>query len=101
MLSTTKHFLLSLIIVTLFSGSFISCKKYADGGLVGNAEKRLTANGWQLSQYLRNSNDETNQLLITNFSETFAEGGTLTRSYNDKDGDPFSETGTWAFDNDK
>jgi len=79
----------------------MGCKKYSDGGLIGKAEKRLTAQTWKLDQYLRNGNNETSQLLISDFTETFSEGGSLTRSYIDKDGDPFSETGSWTFDNDK
>ena len=55
-------------------GSFLAtgCKKYSDGGLVSKADKRLSANSWKLQKYLRNGNDETSQLLISNFTETFA-----------------------------
>ncbi len=81
--------------------ALISCKKYSDGGLVNKADKRLTAHPWKLEKYLRNGNDETSQLLISNFSETFADNGTITRSYTDPNGDAFSETGTWTFDDGK
>lgn len=79
----------------------ISCKKYNEGGLVSKADERISANSWKLEKYLRNGNDETNQLLISNFVENFTENGTITRSYNDSNGDPFSESGSWAFDNAK
>ena len=81
--------------------TFASCKKYENGGLVGKAEKRLTANTWKLEKYLRNGNDATSTIQISNFTEQFQEGGALIRNYIDKDGDPFSETGSWQFDNDK
>jgi hypothetical protein len=91
--------LLFLVLTTSFLAT--SCKKYSDGGLVGRADKRLSEHAWKLDKYLRNGNDETSQLLISNFTENFAENGTITRSYTDSNGDPFSESGTWAFDNDK
>lgn len=90
-----------LVLAGLFAMTLNSCKKYDEGGLISKADKRLTANSWKLEKYLRNGNDETAQLLISNFSETFSESGTLTRSYTEPDGDPFSETGTWAFDSGK
>lgn len=79
----------------------VSCKKYEDGGLKSKADERLTAHTWKLDQYLRNGNDETSKLLISNFKETFNEGGTIIRSYNDDDGEAFNETGNWEFDSDK
>jgi hypothetical protein len=94
-----KSVLLLLAITSTVAIS--SCKKYSDGGLTSKADKRLTAYTWKLDKYLRNGNDETSQLLITNFSEKFAENGTITRSYIDPNGNSFSETGTWTFDNDK
>ncbi len=91
----------AIIIAGLMTATFTSCKKYENGGLVGKAEKRLTANTWKLDKYLRNGNDATSTLVISNFTEQFQEGGVLIRNYIDKDGDPFSETGSWQFDNDK
>ena len=44
---------------------------------------------------------ETSQLVISNFTENFDENFTITRIYTDSNGDPFSESGTWAFDNAK
>lgn len=90
---------LPLLLVSSFM--MISCKKYNEGGLVSKADERISANSWKLEKYLRNGNDETNQLLISNFVENFTENGTITRSYNDSNGDPFSESGSWAFDNAK
>ncbi len=91
--------MLPLLLVSSFM--MISCKKYNEGGLVSKADERISANSWKLEKYLRNGNDETNQLLISNFVENFTENGTITRSYNDSNGDPFSESGSWAFDNAK
>ena len=90
-----------LLILGLAVIFMTGCKKYDEGGLIGKADKRLTANTWKLEKYLRNGNDETSSLLISNFTEQFQDGGTLIRSYTDKDGDAFSETGSWQFDNDK
>ncbi|MFN4950379.1 MAG: lipocalin family protein, partial [Flavobacteriales bacterium] len=91
--------LLLFIIISSFLTT--GCQKYSDGGLVSKADKRLSAHTWKLEKYLRNGNDETSQLLISNFTENFAENGTITRSYTDPNGDPFSESGNWSFDNDK
>ena len=90
-----------LFIVFISSFAASGCKKYSDGGLVSKADKRLSAHTWKLDKYLRNGNDETSQLLISNFTENFAENGTITRSYTDSNGDAFSESGNWVFDNDK
>jgi hypothetical protein len=91
------------LMLFIFISSFLAggCKKYSDGGLVSKADKRLSAHTWKLEKYLRNGNDETDLLLISNFTETFDENGTITRSYIDTNGDPFSESGEWSFDNDK
>lgn len=96
-----KRTLNGLLILGLVASFMTGCKKYDEGGLIGKADKRLTANTWKLEKYLRNGNDETSSLLISNFTEQFQDGGTLIRNYIDKDGDPFSETGSWQFDNDK
>lgn len=98
---TIKKTLKGMLIIGIATVFLTGCKKYDEGGLISKAEKRLTANTWKLDKYLRNGNDETSQLLISDFTEAFSEGGTLTRSYTDKDGDAFSETGEWTFDNDK
>lgn len=93
--------LTALVLAGLFMITLNSCKKYDDGGLKRKAEDRLTAHAWKLDKYLRNGNDETSQLLISNYQETFSDNGTYTRSYTESDGDYFSETGLWEFDSDK
>lgn len=100
-MKTMKKTVNGFLILGLSAIVLFGCEKYDEGGLVGKAEKRLTAHKWKLDTYLRNGNDETSQLLISNFTETFSEGESLTRSYTDTDGDAFSETGSWSFDNDK
>jgi len=100
-MGTIKKTLKGMLIIGIATVFITGCKKYDEGGLISKAEKRLTANTWKLDKYLRNGNDETSQLLISDFTEAFSEGGTLTRSYTDKVGDAFSETGEWTFDNNK
>ncbi len=97
----TIKIITSIILFGLFALTFNSCKKYDEGGLISKADKRLTAHTWKLDKYLRNGNDETSQLLIGSFNETFSESGAFTRSYTDKNGDAISETGTWTFDSGK
>ena len=79
---------------------FASCKKYENGGSKAKAEKNIQ-NTWKIESYYLDGADQTSQLLISNYIETFAEGGTYTRSYNDSNGDPQSETGNWALVDDK
>jgi len=100
-MGTIKKTLKGMLIIGIATVFITGCKKYDEGGLISKAEKRLTANTWKLDKYLRNGNDETSQLLISDFTEAFSESGTLTRSYTDKVGDAFSETGEWTFDNNK
>ena len=90
-------------LLVIFMATFVitGCKKYENGGLIGKADKRISANTWSLEKYMRNGNDETTSLLISNFTEQFQDGGVLIRSYIDKDGSPFSETGSWEFDTNK
>lgn len=84
------------LIILIFSLTFlIACNK--DDEIDRN--DLLTAHTWKLQKYLRNGNDETSEVLISNFMEQFQNGGTFKRSYTDKDGDPFNETGEWQFDN--
>ena len=90
-----------LMLVFMLSILFSSCKKYNNGGWVSKADKRISAHPWKLEKYLRNGNDETSQLLINNFAEIFAENGAIIRNYTDSNGEPFSESGNWSFDNEK
>lgn len=94
---TLSGLLFVIFVVAVTTG----CEKYEEGGLMSKAEKSLTANAWKLNNYYRNGTDETSLLLIGNFTESFAEDGTLTRNYIDMDEALFSEDGIWQFDNDK
>lgn len=92
---------LKLFVIFLMLCVFaVSCKKYENGGPIRKAEKNLT-NTWKIDKYYFDGTDATSALLITNFTETFSEGGSYSRDYNDASGDPKNETGTWSLDNDK
>ena len=78
-------------------GLFISCKKYSEGGTLRKAEKNITKT-WKLDSYYFNGVDKTSTLLITNFKETYAEGGTYTRTYTDSSGDPITQLGSWSLE---
>lgn len=58
----------------------------------------LTAHIWKLEKYFRNGNDETSNVLISNFTEEYKIDGAFIRNYIDKDGEFFNETGAWEFD---
>jgi len=77
-----------------------SCKKYDQGGLMGKAEKRVKQQ-WKLESYYLDGNDATSSLLISTLVEEYKEDGSYVRSYIDKDGNPFTETGQWSLDADK
>ncbi|MBL4861417.1 MAG: hypothetical protein JKY09_00155 [Crocinitomicaceae bacterium] len=77
-----------------------SCKKYDNGGPLRKAEKNIT-NTWKIDSYYMDGVDNTSSLLITNFTETFADGGVYTRIYNDASGDPKNESGSWDLESDK
>ena len=91
------------LLITLIAIVMVGCKKYEDGPLISlkSKTKRLTGTTWILDKYLRNGSDETSSVLISNYKEQYKEDGSLVRSYNDTKGDPFSETGNWAFDENK
>ena len=57
--------------------------------------------GWRLTQYLRNGVDETSQLVIKNYEESYAKPETYSRSYLDENNQPQSQTGTWKYDKEK
>ena len=76
-----------------------SCKKYDDGGIVSRSDKNLTRQSWKLEQYLRNGTDETDQLLISGYEETYADGGELTRTYV-FGGQTIIEVGSWQLKSD-
>lgn len=94
----------SLLILTAIIAALIAgCTKYEDGPVISlkSKTKRLTGANWSLDKYLRNDNDETSSVLISNYTEQYKEDGSLVRSYNDTKGDAFSEIGNWAFDENK
>lgn len=78
------------------------CRKYEDGPMISlrSKTKRLQR-AWVLESYLRNDVDETSQLLISNYGETYNEDGSIDRSYTDSDGNPFAERGSWQLENKK
>jgi len=94
---TFKGLLMLSLIIAFLTG----CEKYDEGGLISMSEKRLTAHVWKLDKYFRNGVDETSQVLISDFTETFSDNGNISRSYIDEDGDLYSNTGDWEFDNNK
>lgn len=91
-------YILKTLLLAMTVALISSCEKYAEGGLIGKADKNLSASEWKLDRYYRNGNDETALLLIANFRERFLDDGSVIRNYTDKDGEPFSETGSWQFD---
>jgi hypothetical protein len=89
----------NLLFTAFIIASLSSCKKFDEGGFVSSADKNLTRQTWVLDAYLRNGNDETSQLLISNFEETYNEDGTLLRSYA-FDGVQMDQTGSWTLKTD-
>ena len=90
-----------LALAALSLTAITSCNKYENGGSKKKAEENLTGSVWTIDSYYRNGNNETSSLLISNFTENYNSDGSLVRSYTEPDGDAFSETGAWQFDNDK
>lgn len=88
MKTLTKFFALSLLV------TLSSCQKFADGGLVSKGNKRIV-DTWKLSSYTVDGVDATSTLLISNLQEAYADDGTYSRSYTDKDGAYFEEAGDW------
>ena len=88
MKTLVNFFALSLLI------TISSCQKYADGGLVSKGDNRIV-NTWKLSSYTLDGEDATSTLLIQNLQEAYADDGTYSRSYTDKDGAHFEEVGNW------
>lgn len=86
-----KIFSISLLALILFS-----CKRYSEGGFVSKTEKHLVGKTWKLEKYLRNNQDETTSLLVSNWEETYSENGSLLRTYS-FDGQNLTQSGTWEF----
>lgn len=95
-----KNVLKGIGLLMMASLMMVSCKKYDNGGSIRKAEKNLT-NTWKIDSYYLDGVDNTSNLLISNFSETFSDGGTYSRSYNDASGDPKNEIGSWSLVEDK
>ena len=63
--------------------------------------EEIISTGWRLTQYLRNGVDETSQLVIKNYEESYARTEIYSRSYLDENNQPQSQTGTWKYDKEK
>jgi hypothetical protein len=99
-MKTIKNTLNGLLIIGLTATFMTSCKKYDNGGSIRKAEKNIT-NTWKIDSYYMDGVDNTSNLLITNFTETFADGEVYSRSYNDESGDLKVESGTWSLVDEK
>src|SRR5690606_40916595 len=67
-----------LIFCLFLLGGFSSCEKFSEGGAKKKAETNLT-NIWVIDAYFHNGLDKTDNLVISNFEETFAEDRKSTR----------------------
>lgn len=77
-----------------------SCSKYDSGGTKARAEKNLVKT-WKLQAYYLDGVDKTQSLLISNYTETYNDNGSYSRSYIDASGDQKNENGSWVLDNEK
>lgn len=78
----------------------VSCKKYENGGTISRADKNIKK-AWKLESYYLDGTDQTSNLLISNYVETYNEDGSYNRTFIDASGDPKNENGLWSFDADK
>ena len=76
-----------------------NCSK-KDADPVRTPEQNL-ATGWRLTQYLRNGVDETSQLVIKNYEETYFTPEAYSRAYLDENNQTKSETGKWKYEGDR
>ena len=76
-----------------------NCKK-DDAAPAPTVSENLTTS-WRLSKYLRNGVDETSQLTIKNYEETYSANEDYSRSYLDENNQNKSETGKWKLKEDK
>ena len=95
-----KNLMKGIGVLMMVGALMTSCKKYENGGTLKKAEKNIT-NTWKIESYYFDGTAATSQLLITNFTETFSEGGAYSRDYNDASGDAKNETGNWTLEDDK
>jgi hypothetical protein len=66
---------------------------------ISTNERILTSQTWMLEKYLKNNIDNTNQININSYEETYLKNGEFERSYTHKDDNITAETGTWNFKN--
>lgn len=88
-----------LLVIMIGSLGIISCKKYEEGGVIAKAEKNIVGT-WKFESYFRNGNNETNLMVISNYQETYSEGGKLSRTYTDSDQESDNDTGSWELTSD-
>ncbi|MCF8222668.1 MAG: hypothetical protein K9J25_05930 [Bacteroidales bacterium] len=88
---------ISLILaVILFSVSCNKSETYPQGGDVDDAQVNLQKN-WVLNTYFRNDVNETEQLIISSYSEEYTADGVYSRSYIKADASEVSEDGAYSF----
>jgi len=76
-----------------------ACESFDEGGAISKADKRIEGS-WELVSYMRDGVDETASIYISNYVESYKSNGDYPRSYKEREGDPFSETGFWELIND-
>jgi len=91
-----KNFVFLVLIISVIGVSCEKSEEFPSGGLVEEADVNLL-NSWRLQKYLRNSEDETSVINISNYSEEYTEVDTYSRTYTNIDEEIVSETGNWAF----
>jgi len=96
-----KNSLISGIILSILL--FASCEKseeeFINGGLVEEAEVNIL-NSWSLMKYLREGNDETSLIHISQYSEEYSGTDTYSRTYTNADLEVVSESGRFVFSDD-
>jgi len=94
-----KKILVKYLGIAVIGSLLLACESFDGGGAISKADKRIEGS-WELVSYLRDGVDETASIYISNYQETFSSNGDYPRSYMEKEGDPFSETGFWELTND-
>lgn len=88
----------AIALVFVISATVTSCRKYEDGpSLSLRTKTKRVANEWKLDSYYQDDVNKTDSLAVLNFSETFKNDGTYSRTYNVVNGDTVALTGTWDF----
>ncbi|CAN5518198.1 hypothetical protein BH10BAC1_BH10BAC1_12600 [soil metagenome] len=98
-----KKIILYLLIATIGTLSFSSCKKYPDGpGMSLLSRKARLSNVWHLSNYYENGVDKTSdfQNVFQNAVLTIEKEGSYSLKYRAFGITDYNETGTWRFIND-